>query len=47
MTMGLRLLRRGSAPAGRHSRAVPGPIVPGAAAALSAYAGAWGAESSQ
>jgi hypothetical protein len=41
MTMGLRLLRRGSAPAGRHSRAVPGPIVPGAAAALVAAADHW------
>jgi hypothetical protein len=41
MTMGLRLLRRGSAPAGRHSRAVPGPIVPGAAATLVAAADHW------
>jgi hypothetical protein len=39
--MGLRLLRRGPAPAGRHQRAVPGPLVPGAAAALVAAADHW------
>jgi hypothetical protein len=39
--MGLRLLRRGPAPAGRHTRAVPGPLVPGAAAALVAAAEVW------
>jgi hypothetical protein len=39
--MGLRLLRRDPAPAGRHSRAVPGPLVPGAAATLVAAAEVW------
>jgi hypothetical protein len=39
--MGLRLLRRSPAPAGRHTRAVPGPLVPGAAAALVAAAEVW------
>jgi hypothetical protein len=39
--MGLRLLRRRPAPAGRHARAVPGPLVPGAAAALVASADPW------
>ena len=41
MTMSLRLLRRRPAPAGRHSRAVPGPLVPGAAATLVAAADPW------
>jgi hypothetical protein len=41
MIMGLRLLRRSPAPAGRHTRALPGPLVPGAAAALVASADHW------